>query len=214
MSLIVGIWLLFFAKHSRSYIYLALTVFSSAFWAATIFLTIRTGSPFVGGFSFIFAGLIFAFLIFFLLSFLNKLTTKAIIFITISTLLMVAICLIPNAVSGQIDVSKGYISMVKLGMLLPIFYLYILGCVIVLVYFFRIALDKLSGIRRSQLLYIVGGFMVAMIFGITFNLIMPAFGYYRFNNFGPVFLLILIGVTVVAGTKHYIYGSRVILSPL
>lgn len=214
MSLIVGFWLLSFAKHSRSYTYLALTVFSSAFWAAAIFLTIMTGSPFIGGFSFIFAGLIFAFLIFFLLSFLNKLTAKATIFITISTLLMVGICLIPNAVSGQIDVSKGYINMIKLGMLLPIFYFYILGCIIVLVYFFRVALDKLSGIRRSQLLYIVGGFMVAMIFGITFNLIMPAFGYYRFNNFGPVFLLILIGVTVVAGTKHYIYGSRVILSEL
>lgn len=214
MSIIVGFWLLFFAKHNRSYIYLGLAVFSSAFWAAAIFQTIRTGSPFVGGFSFIFAGLIFAFLIFFLLSFLNKLTVKLSLAISVPTAIMIGICMVPNAVSGQIDVSKGYIDIVSIGPWLPLFYLYILLCIAALVYYFLIALNKLVGIRRSQLIYIVGGFIVAMMFGITFNLILPAFHYFRFNNFGPVFILILIGVSVVAGTKHYIYGTRVVLSEL
>lgn len=214
MSIIVGIWLLFFAKHNKSYKYLALAVFSSAFWAAAIFLTIKIGSSFVGSFSFIFSGLIFAFLIFFLLSFLNKLTAKLTLAITIPTIIVIAVCLVPNAVSGIIDVSKGYIDIVSIGAWLPLFYLYILLCIAALVYYFLIALSKIVGTRRSQLIYIVGGFIIAMMFGITFNLILPAFHYYKYNNFGPVFILILIGVSVIAGTKHYIYGRRVVISEL
>ena len=214
LSLGVGFWLLFYSKHNRSYIYLALTVLSSSLWAAAIYFTLAYNSLFIGNFSFIFGGLIFAFLIFFLLSFTHWLSLKNSLLIGIPTFAIVMICLVPNAISQQISVDGGYINMIKAGPLLPVYYLYILFCLAIMAYFLRKVLKKIYGVRRRQIQYISIGFLSAMMLGITFNLILPAFGQFHLNNLGPVFILVLIGTTVIAGTKHYIYGRRVILSEL
>ena len=55
-------------------------------------------------------------------------------------------------------------------------------------------LKKTSGYIKFQVSVVLFGFIISGIFGIVFDLILPYFGYWKLNWFGPYFSIILLFV--------------------
>jgi len=68
------------------------------------------------------------------------------------------------------------------------------------------------GIERTQIKYVFTGLFLSFLFGIIFNLILPALGIARFLNIGPFFTLILVAFTAYAIVKTHLMDISVIIS--
>jgi len=69
-----------------------------------------------------------------------------------------------------------------------------------------------KGSERKQLFCVSTGLFFAFMFGIIFNLILPALGETRFISIGPYFTLALIGLTAYAIVKHRLMDISVVIS--
>ena len=70
---------------------------------------------------------------------------------------------------------------------------------------------KSVGLLRTQLKYILSGTFISIVFGTLFNLIMPSFGYFRFNWLGQVSTLIMVFSISYAIIKHRLMDIRVVI---
>lgn len=69
-----------------------------------------------------------------------------------------------------------------------------------------------KGNERIQIRYVFLGLFLAFVFGITFNLILPALGVAKFVSLGPYFTLFIVGFTAYAMVKHRLMDVSVIIS--
>lgn len=90
--------------------------------------------------------------------------------------------------------------------------------VIFTAYFFwslRILYHKLQasiGRRRHQLIVVTSGIFLAGLFGLTFNLFLPALGIYKFIWVGPLFSILFLLTTAYAVVRYKLFDLRVALA--
>jgi len=194
--------------------YLTAGLVATAVWGFAIYATIITGSLKVGNLSFASAALIPAFLILFILSFSGELTKKWQLFTLIPAVAISIFSLIPEMLSREISVSKGYIEMIAPGRYLAVFDIYFGLYAIILFYLLFKAWRNSAGIKKIQVDYLIFGLGLSLLFGALFNMFLPWFGIYEFNNLGPVFILFMSSAVAYAATKHYLGETQVIFSEL
>lgn len=193
---------------------LAIIMILANLWGLSIFATVITGKIMPGSVSFfaVIWILILVNLVLLLTSdkFDKSLVLKTIIPGAIGSL----IPFVPNLLIRQIDTSLGFIKIIEVG---PAYYIYALFVVSYLALFgynAYYATKVTTDIKRMQVSYIIGGFVITSVFGLIFSLVLPTLGIFEFNTLGPIFMLFAIGGSAYAATKHYIYGYQVVLSEL
>ncbi len=76
-------------------------------------------------------------------------------------------------------------------------------------------IDKtVSKIQKKQIQYVFVGYILAAIWGTTFNLFLPLMGNYKFIWVGPYFTLVLIGFLTYAIFKHHLMNIKVIATEI
>ena len=213
-SLCLGLWVILRNKRNLSFVFLALSLVSASLWALFIFLTIETINSWCGMLSFTFAALIFLFFNLFLLAFSNRLTKTYSTILSLISGLAVASTLIPGLLVEKTLVTNGYLEIATYGKLYPVFLAYVVLYSVLMIISSAIGAKKLSGDKKLRLQYIITGIFLGVVFGVTFNLILPTLGIYKLNNLGPVFLLITSAFTIYSTTRHYQYEPKVMLSEL
>ncbi len=68
-----------------------------------------------------------------------------------------------------------------------------------------------DSLGKIQIKLMAAGFILTIIGGITFDLIMPMLGELRFYNFGPQFSVFLIGFTSYAILRHRLLDFRIVI---
>jgi signal transduction histidine kinase len=193
---------------------LAMIMVLADIWGLSIFVTVLKGNIAVGNLSFFAVIWILILVNLVLLNISGKITKKLIIQTIRPGAIFSLILFIPNLLVKQIDTTQGFIKIVEIG---PFYYVYaiaIIGYLGLFAYNAYQAVKNTIDMKRMQVLYIIGGFIITSIFGLIFSLILPSIGIFQFNTLGPIFMLFAIAGSAYAATKHYIYGSQVILSEL
>lgn len=73
-------------------------------------------------------------------------------------------------------------------------------------------IKKSSGFVRMQLSYLMLGFLLFIGIGGTMNVIMPYFGNYTLQQFGPLTTILFVGVTTYAIVKHRLLNIRLLVA--
>lgn len=194
--------------------YLSLVLICGSMWCFSILLTLLTGNLFVSNLSFFASGLMFAFINLYILSFVGLLSRQTAYLIFAPAAIISVFSLIDGFLVKQINIQNGYIKVIEYG---PFYWLYLIFlAAYLLLLFFSLykAFKKSLGIQRLQILYLIIGIFLASIFGLLFNLVFPAFGVFKFNSLGPVFILFVSTAAAYAATRHYIYDRQVVFSEL
>lgn len=212
IGLSTGIWLAVTSRSKPSYVYLALSLVFSSFWALFILLALLSGNITVASITFGIGSFILVFLILFVGTFSDRMKKPWPAILVASAFAMTALSLMPNSVARVIDVSQGFIRQVTIGDYIYIFQIYLALMALLLIGLMIDAFVRLAGVRKRQFAYIAVGLLIVLVCGLSFNVVLPAFGIDKFNGLGPVFMLLLEAFVVVAVTKHYVYGNRVVLS--
>lgn len=80
--------------------------------------------------------------------------------------------------------------------------------------FFR-SYQIVSGLEKTQILYIFFGFLSGVAIGITTNAILPLLGYAQLSSIGPTFSMFgLVVFTGYAILKHYLFNIKVIATEI
>lgn len=201
-------------KNSLTNRLLSAVLVLAAIWGISIFATILSGSVAVGNISFAASSLMPAVLVLFILSFRGQLDKKKIWLVLSPAFVMAVLTNLPNAISEAIRTDRGYIEVINYGYLLWVFDVYFFIYAGIFLYLLVRARIEESGIRQVQLKYLIFGFAASLIFGSLFNIILPLFGIYQFNNLGPVFILFMSSTMAYAATKHYLREVQVIFSEI
>lgn len=193
---------------------LAIIIVLADIWGLSIFLTVLQGNILVGNLSFFAVIWILILINLVLLNISDKINQKLILQIMIPGAILSLILFIPNLLIKQIDIAQGFIRIIEIGPLYYIYAIFIIGYLTLFGYNAYRAIQNTFDIKRMQVLYIIGGFVITSVFGLIFSLILPSIGIFRFNTLGPIFMLFAIAGSAFAATKHYVYGYQVILSEL
>ncbi len=144
-----------------------------------------------------------------------KETVKIPRFIYITALLttiVVALLSLLTPFIDQNEVAVGDERIVTYGSLyftwLIVFFANLLLGFIVLV----IKIKKSTGFTRLQLSYLLLGFLLFIGIGGTMNVIMPYFGNYSLQQFGPLTTILFVGVTTYAIVKHRLLNIRLLVA--
>lgn len=194
--------------------YLTAGLISTAVWGFAVYVTISTGNILIGNLAFASAALIPAFLILFVLSFSEILTKKWQWIVLLPAFAIAILSLIPKLLSEEISVSKGSIEMIKAGRCLVVYDSYFIIYAVILFYLLFSAQKKSEGVRKVQMDYLIFGLGLSLLFGALFNMLLPLFGIFEFNNLGPVFILFMSSAVAYAATRHYLGETQVIFSEL
>jgi signal transduction histidine kinase len=210
----IGVFMIIRHGKNTSYLWLAGALITASFWALSILGGILTGNLVIANSAFAFAILIMGFLIFSVAEIGGVLSKTWRIVVGVISALSVILVYLPNTVASKISVVDGYIRMDQPGYLYPYFIGYFVVYTVFLIVLTRLAIKRTSPTKKRQLVYISFGFILSLAAGITLNLILPAFGVFRFNGLGPVFMLVMTAFAIYTATRHYLYEPRVILAEL
>lgn len=212
----IGLALFIWFTNAKSWLnrFLALILFFADLWAISIIAGVISGNIFIANFAFFSSGLVLVIGNLLMLFFQNQLKAKNVCLYLLPGLLISLSTLIGNLYVKDIEIINGYIKIVQTGPIFYVFYLFTIVYIVLFIWNAFKAFGQTKGIVRVQLLYIIGGFILGSIFGLFFNLILPALKIYQFNTVGPVFILFMALGSVLAATKHYLYDYQVVLSEL
>ncbi|MFH1387286.1 MAG: ATP-binding protein [bacterium] len=98
------------------------------------------------------------------------------------------------------------------GAAYPLFALYFLAYFFWGIFNFYKKYQNSKGQERNQIKYVFAGLFLSFIFGILFNLALPALGTSRYVNIGPFFTLILVAFTSYAIVKLRLMDISVVIS--
>lgn len=73
---------------------------------------------------------------------------------------------------------------------------------------------KSDKLQKIQIKYVFIGTLIAAIWGVAFNLILPLIGNYRLIWLGPYFTLIMVGLIAFAILKHHLMDIKVITTEI
>lgn len=71
-----------------------------------------------------------------------------------------------------------------------------------------------QGQIKDQLKFIILGTSIGFIFGMVFNLILPAFGDYSHIYLGPLFSIVMVASIAYSMTKHNLFNMKIIVTEL
>lgn len=211
IGVLTAVWIAT-ANKKDGFGYLALVLIACSFWAVTILLAIQTGSTTIANFSFAGGTFMLTGSLLFIMVFTGKIFRYARSIFLGAGIIMSGLTLMPGSIGREIDTSGGYIQMITPGPMFVPFYIYFAILVVALFYFTITGWKLIKGHKKAQLEYIIFGVSVAFALSIFFNLVLPAFGDYRFNNLGPITMIVLSACALVVAARHYIYGKRVVFS--
>ncbi len=99
----------------------------------------------------------------------------------------------------------------------PLYFLYILHYVvftIAITYLLAIKTKKSTDISRRQIIYVLLGLFLALFFGFTTNILLPLFGLFGAQNYGPLAPVIFSVFVVFSIFKHHLFNIKVIATEL
>ncbi len=99
---------------------------------------------------------------------------------------------------------------VRLSNFYLIYTAYFLICMVGAFGNFFLKLKKANRLQRTQIIYVFSGTLIAAIWGVTFNLLFPLFGNYKFIWLGPYLTIIMVGLIAYAVIKHQLMNVKVI----
>lgn len=135
----------------------------------------------------------------------KKLSDTRILLITLTTFISFLIVYIPKFIIIGVDFESKSIMPGRGLLLLFLTYIYYIFTAIVNL---KAGIKKFSSKKHTQLKYVSFGIFTAMIFGITFNLVLPSFNIYDFVSIGPSFTLISLSLVTYAIIKYQFLDIR------
>ncbi len=130
--------------------------------------------------------------------------------IGIFSVIMTLVALLTPFVDKE-EIAHGSDRTVVYGDLWPIF---IMGFISILIFGIAILIIKirrLAGVRRTQLILLLLGFLLLLISGIITNVLLPSFGIFSFQQLGPLSTIFFVGFTSYAIVKHKLMNLRFVL---
>ncbi len=97
------------------------------------------------------------------------------------------------------------------GPLHPLFSIYLIGYIIIGLFFLLRTYQYSTGINRLQIKYCFLGMLFTSIFALTTNLIIPILGTSRYSSLGPSFTMIMVGFTTYSIIKHRLMDINIVL---
>jgi len=208
-------WFIFWSD-KKSWInrLLSLALFFGSIWPLAIFVTLGTGSIFISNIAFFTTALFLPIVCLFMLYMAGSLNWKKILIIILPAIVLALLSLVNGLMATGINVSGGYITMLGAGPLFWVFFVITFLYFALMVYSMILAYQRTEGVRRLQVIYVGVGIILGSFFGLIFNLVMPAFQAFEFNNLGPIFVVFVSAAAAFAATKHYLYDRQVVFSEL
>lgn len=218
VNLLLGSFVYLRNSKGKSNRLFALLVASIVGWIVTLLLYYLITDPlpllFIGRLNFA-VSVPMTFFFYCLVTAFPKETVKIPRFIYITALLttiVVALLSLLTPFIDQNEVAVGDERIVTYGSLyftwLIVFFANLLLGFIVLV----IKIKKSTGFTRLQLSYLLLGFLLFIGIGGTMNVIMPYFGNYSLQQFGPLTTILFVGVTTYAIVKHRLLNIRLLVA--
>ena len=148
----------------------------------------------------------------FSLSLVSKKERKSIKFVHIALLISsLLIVYIPNFVFTGVNFSLKSINTNYGVIILFLSYLYF---IVLALKTLKSRLNDVSGSLKIQLRIIFWGLLLAIIFGLTFNVILPSLKNYTYVNLGPSFSLILLSVITYNILKYQLFDIRLVFGKI
>ncbi len=97
----------------------------------------------------------------------------------------------------------------------PLYYFFVLYFLVYIALTFVNLLKRFRqsiGIQKAQIKYLILGLFIAVIFGVTTNLILPLFNYSSLSNFGVYSTIFFFIFTTYAIVKHRLLDVRLVIS--
>lgn len=218
VNLLLGLFVYLRNTKGKSNRLFALLVASIVGWIVTLLLYYLITDPlpllFIGRLNFA-VSVPMTFFFYCLVTAFPKETVKTPRFIYITALtvtIVVALLSLLTPFIDQNEVAVGDERIVTYGSLYftwPIvFFANLLLGFIVLV----IKIKKSTGFTRLQLSYLLLGFLLFIGIGGTMNVILPYFGNYSLQQFGPLTTILFVGVTTYAIAKHRLLNIRLLVA--
>lgn len=199
---------------NKSNRYLSIVLISGSLWCFSILLTLLSANLFVSNLSFFATGIMFLSINLYVRSFAGLNFKKYLYIYSIPALLISFAALWDKLLVKQIQITDGYIKVIQYG---PFYWFYIAFLAVymlLLVVNTHRAFKVAVGLQKLQIIYLIIGMFLASLFGVIFNLILPAFNFYAFNSLGPVFIIFISAASAYAATRHFIYDRQVVFSEL
>lgn len=216
--------ILIYNTNRKSYLhaFFALILFCGGGWGLSILLTILSGSHLISNTSFFFAILMIAFIVLLLQSFDPRIfgdvlrRKKAIYFTLIPAGLIALVSLYGRLLVSEMRVTDyGTLQLVAPGPVMPVYSLFVVLYIVAMIVFIIRAFGATKvKVDRLRLLYAVIAVIFTIFFGTILNFVLPLLGQDRYNNLGPITMLVVSTFMAYAATKHYLYGVQVVFSEM
>ena len=97
------------------------------------------------------------------------------------------------------------------GPIHPLFSIYLIGYIIIGLFYLLRTYKYSTGINRLQIKYCFLGMLFTSVFALTTNLIIPIFGTSKYSAIGPSFTMIMVGFTTYSILKHRLMDINIVL---
>ncbi len=213
----LGIFIYFNNRKDLKNIFLSLFVVFLALWSSSLVGLSYFENIVWGRGAFLFTSLCYIFYFLFISELLKK-TIKinkilknvflisSILVVLISPTKLIGIDVLKNAESaayGGVDI--------LLGKAYPFVVLYYVLGLLYLVIIMTRGLRNSSGITKLQMKYLFAGLTVFSSAALITNLLLPYFGFFHLNGFGPIFSVIFIGSMTYAITRYRLMDIKFVL---
>lgn len=221
---ILGIGFLVFLRNPRDSINLAFffVVITTVLWLGTLFLYYQVREPdivlFVGRFNFAIVVLLLYCIFYFSVIFPRKTIVVPSIWKVAAllwSLFFFFVTFLTDSVVRE-EVITGVNA--RQSVFGPLHFLYIFDYVLfaalpvfIILYKFR---NTENNLERAQLRFFLVGFGSALLWGFVTNLLLPYFGVFWVQNYGPLAPLIFVGFVVYAIFRHYLFNIKIIAAEL
>lgn len=129
------------------------------------------------------------------------------------SLAVLVVSLYPDVLVGQLFV-RDWGKEVKLSDFYIIFSSYFLMCLVGAFGNLILKIKKATTLQKIQIKFVFVGTMIAAIWGVTFNLLLPFFGNYKLIWLGPYFTLFMVGFIAYAVVRHQLMNIKVIATEI
>jgi signal transduction histidine kinase len=206
----------FSPKLNKIKLFFALTTLSVGGWVATLYLLYHAQDVidllFIGRLNYVFVQFIFLFLLLFSLHFpsVSVFRTKlSEILFGSWTVLLAIVTLFTNLVIEN-EIWTGTKLETSFG---DLFFLVLIQFAVFMFFFVRNFVTKLTtltGVERRQVIFVLIGILISVVFTTFTNLVMPLLGNYSIQYFGPFFSLFFILFVLYSIHKHHLFETKLI----
>jgi len=209
-----GIIVLSAPNGGKSNRFLSIVLISGSLWSFSILLTLLSASLFISNLAFFASGIMFLFINLYIMSFAGLNLKKNMYIYAAPAAIISIIALFDGLLVKKIQIIDGYIKVMQYGPFYWFYIVFLLFYVVLLIINTYKAFKLTQGLAKLQIIYLIIGMFMAALFGIIFNLVLPAFNYYELNSLGPVFIIFVSAASAYAATRHFIYDRQVVFSEL